>query len=397
MFDKNHILKLRGNLRIEHTLARNGALKFRTMLANNELVRSLGAQTGLQAVQMVRAGLSAIYTSGWQTAADANLAGSTYPDQSLYPSNSVPALVKRINNALQRADQVDSVSGKTGTDWFVPIVADAEAGFGGSIHSYELMKGMIEAGAAAVHFEDQLASEKKCGHLGGKVLVPTSQFVKTLKAARLAAEVCDVPTVIIARTDALSAKLLTSDIDEFDRQFCTGDRTEEGYYRINAGLESAVERALAYAPYADMLWFETSEPDLSQAAEFAKRIHEKFPGKWLAYNCSPSFHWKKNLEQSDINTFQEQLHEMGYLFQFVTLAGFHANNHSMFELARGYKDAGMGAYVELQEQEFSSQGLGYTAVKHQQEVGTGVFDMIATIVGSTSTTALEDSTEKQQF
>lgn len=396
MFDKTQILKLRGNLKIEHTLARKGAEKFRKMLGERQLVRSLGAQTGLQAVQMVRAGLPAIYVSGWQVAADANLASSTYPDQSLYPSNSVPAHVRRVNNALQRADQVDSVAGKNDIDWFVPIIADAEAGFGGSIHAYELMKGMIEAGAAAVHFEDQLASEKKCGHLGGKVLVPTSQFVKTLKAARLAAEVCDVPSVIIARTDAHSARLITSDIDVADHNFMSGGRTEEGYFNVHCGLESAIQRGLAYAPYADVLWFETSEPNIDDARAFAKRIHEKFPGKWLAYNCSPSFHWSKHLSPEAIASFQNELHKFGYGFQFVTLAGFHANNHSMFELALAYNILGMSAYVALQESEFVSAQVGYTAVKHQQEVGTGVFDEIAKTVGST-TTALVGSTEEDQF
>ncbi|HEY0139919.1 MAG TPA: isocitrate lyase [Thermoanaerobaculia bacterium] len=393
------VLRLRGSIDIEYTLAELGAERLWRLMQEEPYIHSLGALTGNQAVQQVRAGLKAIYLSGWQVAADANLAGHMYPDQSLYPSNSVPQVVKRINQALQRADQIDSVEGKNGTYWFAPIVADAEAGFGGALNAFELMKMMIEAGAAAVHFEDQLASEKKCGHLGGKVLVPVSQFIKTLLAARLAADVCGVPTLVIARTDAHSATLLTSDVDERDHAFLTGERTPEGFFRIKQGLEMAIARAIAYAPYADVLWCETSTPDIEEAREFATRVHEKFPGKMLAYNCSPSFNWAKKLTPQEIETFQQQLGEMGYKFQFVTLAGFHALNHSMFELARQYREEGMAAYSRLQQAEFASEANGYTATRHQREVGTGYFDEVAKIVssGESSTTALAGSTEAAQF
>jgi isocitrate lyase len=355
--------------------------------------------TGGQAVQMVKAGLQAIYLSGWQVAADANLAGATYPDQSLYPANSVPQVVRRLNNALMRADQIDWAEGRNGTDWLAPIVADAEAGFGGALNAFELMRGMIEAGAAGVHFEDQLAAEKKCGHLGGKVLVPTSQFIRTLTAARLAADVLNVPTVLVARTDALSATLITSDVDEVDQRFVTGERTKEGFYRITDGLEAAIARSLAYAPYADVLWFETSTPDLDEAKEFARVIHEQHPRKLLAYNCSPSFNWKKALSDEDIASFQQQLGEWGYRFQFITLAGFHSLNAGMFELARGYRDRGMSAYVDLQQREFALEPDGYTATKHQREVGAGYFDQVMQAVsgGESSTLALHGSTEEAQF
>jgi isocitrate lyase len=393
------VLRLRGSIDIEYTLAELGAERLWRLMQEEPYIHSLGALTGNQAVQQVRAGLKAIYLSGWQVAADANLAGHMYPDQSLYPSNSVPQVVKRINQALQRADQIDTSEGKNGTYWFAPIVADAEAGFGGPLNAFELMKMMIEAGAAAVHFEDQLASEKKCGHLGGKVLVPVSQFIRTLLAARLAADVCGVPTLVIARTDAHSATLLTSDVDERDSAFLTGERTPEGFFRIKQGLEMAIARAIAYAPYADLLWCETSTPDIEEAREFAARVHERFPGKPLAYNCSPSFNWEKKLSPAEIATFQEQLGEMGYKFQFVTLAGFHALNHSMFELARQYRDEGMTAYSRLQQAEFASEANGYTATRHQREVGTGYFDEVAKIVssGESSTTALAGSTEAAQF
>jgi isocitrate lyase len=348
---------------------------------------------------MVKAGLQAIYVSGWQVAADANLSGHTYPDQSLYPANSAPALVRRINNALLRADQIHWAEGDRERNWLAPIVADAEAGFGGPLNAFELMKSMIEAGAAGVHFEDQLAAEKKCGHLGGKVLVPTSQFVRTLAAARLAADVLDVPTLVVARTDALSATLLTSDVDERDRPFCTGERTPEGFFRIEAGLESAIARSLAYAPYADLLWFETSTPDLGEAREFAQAIHERFPGKLMAYNCSPSFNWKRHLDDAQIASFQQELGALGYRYQFVTLAGFHALNAAMFELARGYAAEGMAAYVRLQEHEFAMEEDGYSATRHQREVGAGYFDAVASAVsgGESSTLALEGSTEEEQF
>ncbi len=390
---------LRGSVRVEHTLARLGAERLWQLLTREDYVAALGALSGSQAVQMVRAGLKAIYLSGWQVAADANLAGQTYPDQSLYPANSAPALVRRINNALLRADQIDHADGRNGTRWLSPIVADAEAGFGGPLNAFELMKAMIEAGAAGVHFEDQLASEKKCGHLGGKVLVPTSQFVRTLLAARLAADVLDVPTVLVARTDALSATLLTSDVDERDRPFLTGERTAEGFYRVRDGLGAAIARGLAYAPYADVLWFETSTPDLGEAREFAAEIHARFPGKLLAYNCSPSFNWRRHLDDDEIAGFQRALGELGYRFQFVTLAGFHALNASAFELAHGYARAGMSAYVELQERELALEARGYTATRHQREVGAGYFDRVVSIVsgGEASTLALTGSTEEAQF
>jgi isocitrate lyase len=385
----------------KHTLAERGANKLWNMLRQNDRTAALGALTGNQAVQSIRAGLKAIYVSGWQVAADANLANTTYPDQSLYPVNSVPTLVKKINNALTRADQVDKLkSGDAALDWYAPIVADAEAGFGGNLNAFELMKSMIESGAAGVHFEDQLASEKKCGHLGGKVLVPTSHFVKTLTAARLAADVLEVPTVLIARTDADSAKLITSDIDPYDAKFITGERTPEGFFRLGGtGLERSIARGLAYAPYADLLWMETSKPNLEQAKAFADAIHEKFPGKMLAYNCSPSFNWKQHLNKTQLKEFQEKLNDMGYKFQFVTLAGWHSLNFGMFELASEYKDSGMLAYSNLQNQEFEAEGSGYTAVKHQQEVGTGYFDAIANTVsgGESSTVALKESTEAEQF
>ena len=393
------VTRLRGSTRVEHTLARRGAEKLWGLLNGEAYVPALGALTGNQAVQMVRAGLQAIYLSGWQVAGDANLGETTYPDQSLYPANSVPAVVRRINNALRRADQIQWAEGGRETDWLVPIVADAEAGFGGPLNAFELMKGMIDAGAAGVHFEDQLASEKKCGHLGGKVLVPTAQFVRTLTAARLAADVCDVPTVLIARTDALSAQLLTSDVDPRDREFVTGKRTPEGFFVVRDGLEAAIARSLAYAPHADVLWFETSTPDLEEAQTFAHAIHAEFPGKLLAYNCSPSFNWKRRLDDEQIAAFQRELGEAGYRFQFVTLAGFHALNASMFELARGYAREGMTAYVRLQEREFELEELGYTATRHQREVGAGYFDLVAQTIsgGASSTLALVGSTEEEQF
>jgi isocitrate lyase len=391
--------RLRGTVRVEHTLAQMGARRLWDLLHTKDYVHALGALTGNQAVQMVRAGLDAIYLSGWQVAADANLSGNTYPDQSLYPANSVPQVVKRINQALLRADQIEHAEGKDGRHWLAPIVADAEAGFGGPLNAYELMKGMIEAGAAGVHFEDQLASEKKCGHLGGKVLVPTSHFVRTLVAARLAADVMGVPTILIARTDADSAKLLTSDVDPRDQPFCTGERTPEGFFNIRGGLEMAIARAVAYAPYSDVLWCETSTPDLDEAKHFAEGVHSRYPGKLLAYNCSPSFNWRKNLDDATIAKFQRELGAMGYKFQFVTLAGFHALNMSMFALASGYRDRGMAAYCELQTQEFASEGAGYSAVKHQREVGTGYFDEVAKVIsgGAASTLALRESTESRQF
>jgi isocitrate lyase len=394
------VARLRGSFRIEHTVARLGAQRLWELLHARPYVHALGALTGNQAMQMVRAGLEAIYLSGWQCAADANLAGEMYPDQSLYPANSVPMLVKRINQTLIRADQIESSEGKSSRYWLAPIVADAEAGFGGPLNAYELMKGMIEAGAAGVHFEDQLASEKKCGHLGGKVLVPTSQFIRTLIAARLAADVCDVPTILVARTDAESAKLITSDVDERDRPFIGGERTEEGFFRMSGtGLERAIARGIAYAPYADLVWMETSTPDLHEARSFAEAVHAQYPGKMLAYNCSPSFNWKKKLDESTIAKFQRELGAMGYKFQFVTLAGFHALNHGMFELARGYKTKGMAAYSELQQAEFGSEQSGYSATKHQREVGTGYFDEVRNVIsgGEASTTALAESTERQQF
>jgi isocitrate lyase len=393
------VVRLRGSILQEHTLARLGAERLWELVnRDGEPVRALGAITGGQAVQMVKAGLEAIYLSGWQVAADANLAGSTYPDQSLYPANSVPAFVRRLNNALQRADQIDWSEGRNGTHWFAPILADAEAGFGGPLNAYELMRAMIEAGAGGVHFEDQLASEKKCGHLGGKVLVPTQQFVRTLNAARLAADVLDVPTVLVARTDALSAALLTSDIDDYDRRFVTGERTAEGFFRVRDGLDAAIARGLAYAPYADLIWCETSTPDLGEAREFAQAIHERYPGKLLAYNCSPSFNWRKHLDDATIARFQEQLGEWGYKFQFITLAGFHALNAGMFELARGYAANAMTSYVELQEHEFALEEDGYTATRHQREVGAGYFDLVTQAVSpDASTLALKGSTEEAQF
>jgi isocitrate lyase len=391
--------RLRGRFQIEHTVARLGAERLWQLLAKEDYVAALGALTGGQAVQMVRAGLKAIYVSGWQVAADANLAGQTYPDQSLYPANSGPALVKRINNALLRADQIDNAEGKNGTYWLAPILADAEAGFGGPLNAFELMKGYIEAGAAAVHFEDQLSSEKKCGHLGGKVLVPTSQFVRTLVAARLAADVCGVPTLVVARTDALSATLLTSDIDEVDREFTTGERTPEGFFRVKPGIEAPIARSLADAPYADVLWFETATPDMDEARRFAEAIHERFPGKLLAYNCSPSFNWRQHLSDAEIERFQRELGELGYAYQFITLAGFHSLNSAMFELAKGYAAEGMPAYVRVQEREFELEEEGYTATRHQREVGAGYFDAVMEAVsgGQSSTLALKGSTEEDQF
>jgi isocitrate lyase len=392
------VVRLRGSVVPEQTVARLGAERLWELLRRDEPVRALGAMTGGQAVQMVKAGLEAIYLSGWQVAADANLAGSTYPDQSLYPASSAPALVKRLNAALQRADQIDWSENRNGTYWLAPIVADAEAGFGGPLNAYELMRSMIEAGASGVHYEDQLASEKKCGHLGGKVLVPTAQFVRTLNAARLAADVLDVPTVLVARTDALSAALLTSDIDEYDRDFVTGERTSEGFYRVRDGIEAAISRGLAYAPYADLIWFETSTPDLGEAREFADAIHERFPGKLLAYNCSPSFNWRKHLDDDAIAGFQKLLGEWGYRFQFITLAGFHSLNAGMFELARGYAQEQMPAYVRLQESEFAMEEHGYTATRHQREVGAGYFDLVTQAVSpDSSTLALKGSTEEAQF
>ncbi len=394
------VLKLKPSIDVKYSIAEKGSDRFWRQLKSESYVNALGAMTGAQAVQMVKAGLKAIYMSGWQVAADANLSGQTYPDQSLYPANSVPQLVKRINNALMRADLIEASEGKsTVEDWYAPILADAEAGFGGPLHAFELMKSMIEAGAAAVHFEDQLASEKKCGHLGGKVLVPTSQFIRTLTAARLAADVCGVPSCIVARTDALAATLLTSDIDTYDRQFITGERTSEGYFRVKPGIESAIARGLAYAPYADLLWFETSVPDVGEAREFSKEIQKKFPGKYLAYNCSPSFNWEKKLSAKEIATFQADLAELGYKFQFITLAGWHSVNYHMYDLAAGYKKTGMTAFVDLQSREFKRETDGYTATKHQREVGTGYFDKVLMAVsgGQAATAALSGSTEEEQF
>jgi isocitrate lyase len=391
--------RLRGSVRVEHTLARLGAMRLWELLHARDYVNSLGALSGNQAVQMVRAGLEAIYISGWQVAADANTSGMTYPDQSLYPADSVPRLVRRINQALLRADQIEHAEGGVKHHWMAPLVADAEAGFGGPLNVFELMKGMIEAGASGVHFEDQLSSEKKCGHLGGKVLVPTGQFLRTLIAARLAADVMDVPTLVIARTDADSARLLTSDVDPLDRGFCTGERTPEGFYRVNCGIEMAIARGLAYAPYADLIWCETSTPSLHEAKQFADGIHAKFPGKMLAYNCSPSFNWKKHLDEATIAKFQRELGALGFKFQFVTLAGFHALNYGMFELAKAYRGEGMAAYSRLQQEEFAAEGAGYTATKHQREVGTGYFDEVAQVIsgGTSSTVALKESTETEQF
>ena len=398
-YSEADVQRLRGRFQIEHTLARLGAERLWQLLAKEDYVAALGALTGGQAVQMVRAGLQAIYVSGWQVAADANLSGQTYPDQSLYPANSGPTLVKRINTALLRADQIDSAEGKNGTHWLAPILADAEAGFGGPLNAFELMKAYIEAGAAAVHFEDQLSSEKKCGHLGGKVLVPTSQFVRTLVAARLAADVCGVPTLVVARTDALSATLLTSDVDEVDREFTTGERTPEGFFCVTPGIEAPIARSLAYAPYADVLWFETATPDMDEARRFAEAIHDRFPGKLLAYNCSPSFNWRKHLSDTEIESFQRELGELGYAYQFITLAGFHSLNTAMFELAKGYAAEGMPAYVRVQEREFELEEEGYTATRHQREVGAGYFDAVMEAVsgGQSSTLALKGSTEEDQF
>ena len=398
-YSAEDVIKLRGSIDIEYTLAKRGAEKLWKYLHEEDFVRALGALTGNQAVQQVKAGLKAIYLSGWQVAADANLAGQMYPDQSLYPVNSVPTVVKRINQALQRADQIHHLEGDDSIDWFQPIVADAEAGFGGQLNCFELMKSMIEAGASGVHFEDQLSSEKKCGHLGGKVLLPTQTAVKNLISARLAADVMGVPALLIARTDADAADLITSNIDPADTPFITGERTTEGFFRTKAGIDQAIARGLAYAPYADLIWCETSEPNLEDARRFADAIHEKFPGKLLAYNCSPSFNWKKKLDEKTIATFQEEIAKMGYKFQFVTLAGFHSLNHGMFELARGYKDYGMAAYSQLQQAEFDSERHGYTATRHQREVGTGYFDQVSMVVsgGTSSTTALKGSTEAEQF
>ena len=396
-YTQEDVARLRGSVRIEYTLAKRGAERLWRAMHDTPFVRSLGALTGGQAVQMVRAGLEAIYVSGWQVAADANTAGQTFPDQSLYPADAVPRLVQRINNALQRADQIDSVDGDSERDWYVPIVADAEAGFGGPLNAFEMMKNMIAAGAAGVHFEDQLSSEKKCGHLGGKVLVPTSQFLRTLLAARLAADACGVPSVIVARTDADSAKLLTSDVDERDREFCTGERTPEGFFHVRSGIEAAIARGLSYAPFADVLWCETSTPDLDDARRFAEAIHAEHPGKLLAYNCSPSFNWRKNLDPTTIAHFQNELGAMGYKFQFVTLAGFHVLNYSTFRLAADYGERGMAAYSELQQMEFAAEDDGYTATRHQHEVGTGYFDAVSQLVGNTSTQALTESTEAAQF
>jgi isocitrate lyase len=392
------VLRLRPSVLVEHTLARVGAERLWRLLAERDVVPALGAMTGGQAVQMARAGLEAVYLSGWQVAADANLAEQVYPDQSLYPANSVPAVVRRINNALLRAEQVARVEGSE-QRLLVPIVADAEAGFGGPLNAYELTTALIAAGTAGIHFEDQLASEKKCGHLGGKVLVPTGQFIRTLQAARLAADVAGVPTILVARTDALAATLLTSDVDERDRPFLTGERTAEGYFRVRAGLEAPIARALSYAPYADLLWCETSTPDLDQARAFAEAVHARFPGKLLAYNCSPSFNWRRHLDDQTIARFQKELAAMGYRFQFITLAGFHSLNAAAFELASGYAAEGMTAYVRLQQHELALEAQGYSATRHQREVGTGVFDAIAEAIsaGQASTLALADSTERQQF
>ncbi|MFC9699255.1 isocitrate lyase [Streptomyces sp. NPDC056943] len=398
-YSAEDVVRLSGSVREEHTLARRGAERLWRQLHELDYVHALGALTGGQAVQQVKAGLQAIYLSGWQVAADANQAGHTYPDQSLYPVNSVPQVVRRINNALLRADQIATAEGGTDTtDWLAPIVADAEAGFGGPLNAFELTKAMIAAGAAGIHYEDQLASEKKCGHLGGKVLVPTAQHVRTLNAARLAADIADVPTLIVARTDALAATLLTSDIDERDAEFVTGERTSEGFCHVRNGMGPVIARGLAYAPYADLIWVETGTPDLAQAREFAEALHARYPGKMLAYNCSPSFNWKASLDDDQIAKFQRELGAMGYKFQFITLAGFHSLNHGMFDLARGYADHGMTAYVDLQEREFAAQAQGFTAVRHQREVGTGYFDLVSTAVNpASSTTALTGSTEEEQF
>jgi isocitrate lyase len=396
-YTSEDVERLRGTVHVEHTLARLGAERLWELLHTEDHVPTLGALTGGQAVQMVKAGLKAIYLSGWQVAADGNLAGQTYPDQSLYPSNSGPALVRRLNNALLRADQIHAAEGDTDRYWLAPIVADAEAGFGGPLNAFEVMKAFIEAGAAGVHFEDQLSSEKKCGHLGGKVLIPTAQFLRMLAAARLAADVCGVPTVLIARTDALSATMITSEADPADEPFLTGERTSEGFFRVREGLEPAIARGLAAAPYADLVWFETATPDMGEAREFAQAIHERFPGKLLAYNCSPSFNWRAHLDDSAIAGFQEELAGLGYRFQFVTLAGFHSLNAAMFGLARGYAQEGMGAYVRLQDEEFALEEHGYSATRHQREAGAGYFDAVMQTLGESSTLALEGSTEAAQF
>jgi isocitrate lyase len=400
-YSLEEVQRLRGSLVVEHTIARRGANKLWELLNQEEPVRALGALSGNQAMQMVRAGLQAIYLSGWQVAADSNVSGSMYPDQSLYPANSGPELAKKINKTLQRADQIEHMEGGAKCDWFAPIVADAEAGFGGPLNCFEIMKAYIEAGAAGVHFEDQLASEKKCGHLGGKVLIPTQAAVRNLDAARLAADVCGVPTILVARTDAESAKLITSDVDERDRPFITGERTPEGFFRLKdgTGLDHCIARGLAFAPHADLIWFETSHPNLEEARLFAEGIHAKYPGKLLAYNCSPSFNWRAKLDEDTIARFQVELGRLGYKFQFVTLAGFHSLNHAMFELASDYRERGMAAYSELQQAEFDSEAAGYTATRHQREVGTGYFDAVATAVsgGQASTVALKESTESAQF
>lgn len=398
-YSANDVLKLRPSVLVEHTWAKRGAARLWNAMQKPGYVGALGTLTGAQAVQMVKGGMQAIYLSGWQVAADMNLSGQTYPDQSLYPSNSVPAVVRRLNQALARADQIAGADGNRNTDWYVPIVADAEAGFGGPLHAFELMKSMIEAGAAGVHFEDQLASEKKCGHLGGKVLLPTSNFIRQLTAARLASDVCNVPTVLVARTDAQSATYLLSDIDPVDHKFITGKRTPEGYYQIKNGMDITIDRGLAYAPYADLIWFETSKPDLGEAREFAAEIHAKFPGKMLAYNCSPSFNWQKKLDPKTIEVFSETLGAMGYKFQFITLAGWHLINYHTFELAKDYSARGMPAYVDLQNREFAAEDRGYTATRHQAEVGTGYFDQVLMAItnGKASTTALNGSTENEQF
>jgi isocitrate lyase len=393
------VVRLRGSLRIEYTLAKTGANKLWERLHTEPYINALGSLTGNQAMQMAKAGLKAIYLSGWQVAGDANSAGQMYPDQSLYPVDSVPTVVRKINNTFQRADQIYHAEGNNDIDWFVPIVADAEAGFGGVLNAFELMKGMIEAGAAGVHWEDQLASAKKCGHMGGKVLVPTQEAVQKLIAARLAADVLGVPTLVVARTDAQAANLLTSDIDPIDAEFVTGERTSEGFYRVNAGIKQGIARGLAYAPYADLVWMETGKPDLEEARQFAEAMHAKFPGKLLAYNCSPSFNWKKHLDDATIAKFQQELGKMGYKFQFITLAGFHSLNFSMFDLADKYRQSGMSAYVELQEKEFAAEPRGYTATKHQREVGAGFFDDVTQVItaGKSSITALKGSTEEEQF
>lgn len=398
-YSASDVVRLRGSVVVEHTLARMGAERLWKLVNEEDYINALGALTGNQAMQQVKAGLKAIYLSGWQVAADANLAGQMYPDQSLYPANSVPQVVKRINQTLQRADQIQQAEGKGDTYWFAPIVADMEAGFGGPLNVFELTKSMIEAGAGGVHLEDQLASEKKCGHLGGKVLQPTQTAIRHLIAARLAADVMNVPTVIIARTDANAANLLTSDVDPYDHAYITGERSPEGFYYTNPGLDQAISRGLAYAPYADLIWCETAEPDVDEARRFAEAIHEQYPGKLLAYNCSPSFNWKSKLSDEEIAGFQQELGKMGYKFQFVTLAGFHSLNHSMFELAKGYKETGMAAYSNLQQAEFAAEADGYTATRHQREVGTGYFDEVSLVIsgGTSSTTALAGSTEEEQF